>query len=277
MGKARKGTPSAERIAKYWISDEGYKRQVEIKEKYAPDKEEKQIYFAWDLESPHCFACNKETGSWSQGLQRCHIIPFSMTENQNVDNFILMCPDCHQASPTTDNIGFFWKWVRNRTSYEEEMGKLLEDYLSPKDAESYYYHLFEYGPNASIFFDDSILSYLGKLSDAVFVGGKYPKSSIVMGFAEIIQYNTPPSKLFNVDEMNSFYQKKKSFLDVSEREDYEDLLTQVSLEYQKRLDEFNQLSEQQQKQRIEELKRFNNEESKAFADMKAMYERVGVQ
>ena len=194
-----------------------------------------------------------------------------MTENQNVDNFILMCPDCHQASPTTDNIGFFWKWVRNRVSYDEEMEKLVIF------SKNYYYHLFEYGPNASIFFDDSILSYLGKLSDAVFVGGKYPKSSIVMGFAEIIQYDTPPSKLFNVDEMNSFYQKKKSFLDVSKDDDYEDLLTQVSLEYQKRLNEYNQLSEQQQKQRIEELKRFNNEESKAFADMKAMYERVGVQ
>jgi hypothetical protein len=51
MGKARKGTPSAERIAKYWIDGEGFKRQFEIKEKYAPDKQGKRIYFNWMLVS----------------------------------------------------------------------------------------------------------------------------------------------------------------------------------------------------------------------------------
>jgi hypothetical protein len=186
-----------------------------------------------------------------------------------------MCPDCHRASPTTDNIGFFWKWVRNRTSYEEEMGELLEDYLPLQDAQKYCDHLFFGATSKSIHFDDSILFYLGKLSDCVLVRGRFPKSSIVMNFAEVIQYNTPPSKLFNVDEIISFDEQKKSFLDVSKYDDYDELLTQVSLEYQKRLDEYNQLNEQQQKQRIEELKRFNNEESKAFADMKAMYEGVG--
>jgi len=281
MSRVRKTTPSHKKIIEYWTSEEGYKRHKEVK-KYAPSyfKEDsyKTIYLPVDTDSPACFACDKPTPAWHKHLERCHILPWSITENQNVDNFILMCKDCHRASPTITNEEYFWKWVRDREHYNTQSQSMFSNYVSSDDVQKYTGHLFSVYEHKSFLFDLTILDNLKELSEVVPVAGKIADSALTIKMIEVVKYpSTTPSKLFNIDETMTFFEKKEQLLDDDNYEEYYDLIDDYSSDYQKRLDKYNQLSEQQQKQRIEELKRFNNEESKAFIDVEALCGRMRVQ
>jgi hypothetical protein len=95
-----------------------------------------------DYGEPECFACKKlvdavlespkyekmlveddglkkiwEHKEVSKKLQKCHIIPHSLGGDENPKNMFLLCKDCHEESPDTNNPKNFFKWVyRKRNS-----------------------------------------------------------------------------------------------------------------------------------------------------------------
>lgn len=60
-----------------------------------------------------CYACGREAK-----LQRCHIVPHSLGgSDMDVENYFLMCLDCHQQNPDTVYPKLFWHYIRNRPQY----------------------------------------------------------------------------------------------------------------------------------------------------------------
>jgi len=90
----RKKPPSGNEIAKYWHSK-------------LNQKNEDGTYFFpkdFDLYEPICFGCNgwstdnKDPENWdTSGLEKAHIIPFSLGGENEPHNFLLLCRHCHFA------------------------------------------------------------------------------------------------------------------------------------------------------------------------------------
>ena len=100
------------------------------------------IEVVYDHGEPECFACRRlvkgvledeKYDEWlnmkgglkniwnhrdvKKNLQRCHIIPHSLNGSGNPENMFLMCKDCHEESPDTNNPKNFFRYVyRKRKS-----------------------------------------------------------------------------------------------------------------------------------------------------------------
>ena len=101
------------------------------------------IEVVYDWGEPECFACrklvapvldDKDYEQWLEdeeglkkiwnhretrrNLERAHIIPHSLGGNENPDNMFLLCKECHEESPDTNNpknfvektYSIFWRW-----------------------------------------------------------------------------------------------------------------------------------------------------------------------
>lgn len=102
----RDGVPSAKRIHEHWLAKVGGDNDVA-----AWIGENAYDNIMCELEV--CYACGREAK-----LQRCHIRPHSLGgSDTDVDNYFLMCMDCHQNNPDTIYTKLFWHYIRNRPQY----------------------------------------------------------------------------------------------------------------------------------------------------------------
>ena len=84
---------------------------------------------------PSCWACGmpvnpKDCLSWDKydlsvdeiwkssrinaRLQRCHIVAKQFGGSDEPSNLFLMCPNCHEESPDTQNTAAFFRWIYRR-------------------------------------------------------------------------------------------------------------------------------------------------------------------
>ena len=81
-----------------------------------------------------CFACgiptysklkSSEAKKWSTcSLQKAHIIPFGLGGSNELDNYMLLCPECHAAAPDIKDDNAMKYWCANRDVWWS--GKLLD-------------------------------------------------------------------------------------------------------------------------------------------------------
>lgn len=73
----------------------------------------------------------KRFKSWDKAkcLERCHIVPFALTQDDSLDNLILMCKQCHADSPDTSSVDMFQKWLTHRT-HRDPLESLFADFHS---------------------------------------------------------------------------------------------------------------------------------------------------
>jgi hypothetical protein len=65
-------------------------------------------------EEPQCFACG-----WHEingrnlyaHLERAHVIPHSLGGPNAVENYALLCSECHRRAPNVGDPQWFWDWV----------------------------------------------------------------------------------------------------------------------------------------------------------------------
>ena len=94
------------------------------------------IEVVYDWGEPECFACrklvapvldDKDYEQWLEdeeglkkiwnhretrrNLERAHIIPHSLGGNENPDNMFLLCKECHEESPDTNNPKNFFRYI----------------------------------------------------------------------------------------------------------------------------------------------------------------------
>lgn len=96
--KAGVTLPTRKRIIEYWLSDEG-RRRFE--------------FTRWD-ESDSCFAC-----STTIRIERAHIVCRKLGGSDTVENFVLLCYDCHRDSPDSDDPADLFEWTVNGPTPEE--------------------------------------------------------------------------------------------------------------------------------------------------------------
>tara|TARA_R100001443_G_scaffold108138_2_gene118379 strand:+ start:301 stop:846 length:546 start_codon:yes stop_codon:yes gene_type:complete len=99
-------------IAKHYV--EGNSRKVKVN--------------VCDWGEPCCWACGyysrdhkydvrKSDKHWSacwdraDYLEKAHIIPFSLTEDDSLDNFVLLCKECHRKNPNTTSVEAYQIWL----------------------------------------------------------------------------------------------------------------------------------------------------------------------
>lgn len=80
-----------------------------------------------------CFGCEKYYGddTWEKNrLEKAHIIPFSILkeakENENVENMVLLCKNCHHLAPDTNLSKLFWRWLYKRRIEASSLNTLKE-------------------------------------------------------------------------------------------------------------------------------------------------------
>lgn len=126
--------PSHKVIFDYWkdkcITDKG---EVAIEGKYSYNN---SILVITDWGEPSCWGCDKPIDIYSNPaysldvkynvraiwdykevrnkLQRCHIQPRALTQNNQPDNIFLLCKRCHRDSPDYINPQFFFKYIYNK-------------------------------------------------------------------------------------------------------------------------------------------------------------------
>lgn len=103
MGR-RPTTPKEEVIFKYWKQKDNLEKLGEAN---------------LGIKPKGCFAC----GNRLKGIERCHIIPFILCKNSNIDNMHLLCPVCHRESECHEN---YWSWIKwkRKTEYLDDMQHL---------------------------------------------------------------------------------------------------------------------------------------------------------
>jgi len=123
----RKAPPSIRKIVRYWSSEDGEKvlDQLEAAHKIDLDKMR-------GVKGDSCWACSRPN---SKDLERCHIVPHANDGNNEANNFVLMCSDCHAESPTLSDTYYFWEWLSNREHYVFKWVKDITKHLEllPQD------------------------------------------------------------------------------------------------------------------------------------------------
>lgn len=72
----------------------------------------------WCDASTRCWSCADEVR-----CERCHIIPRSLGGSDEPDNLVLLCHQCHQENPNTEDPQLFWEWLKSRSSIGNESWK----------------------------------------------------------------------------------------------------------------------------------------------------------
>lgn len=147
MDKKRKALPSVGKIFDYW-----------------KDKHEITGFCFIDWGEPSCPSCgnpihniefeNKEKylkylkrGEFEKlwntcvGLERHHIIPYSMGGGDNLDNLFLLCEQCHVLAPMTKNPVIFFNWLKvpkphSRSEVNKRQAEELSKYIDTNFTQS---------------------------------------------------------------------------------------------------------------------------------------------
>jgi hypothetical protein len=89
-------------IADYWIKNSNIS--------------ELELNFDWADAHTHCWNCGDDRFRKSHktpSLERCHIVPHSLGGSDSPDNYVLLCKDCHQEAPNTNNPNDMWDWIKS--------------------------------------------------------------------------------------------------------------------------------------------------------------------
>ena len=116
--------PSVVKIIKYWMDNNIF-------------EDEPSSWFnpAIDVGEPSCFGCGLWTDNWDikhkdnrrntwqkcwkgategLGLERAHVIPYSLGGSDEPSNFVMLCAECHADAPNVNNREYFLRWVLRR-------------------------------------------------------------------------------------------------------------------------------------------------------------------
>lgn len=111
--------PSRWAIADYWWSQ--------------PDAEWKKFApHHVDPGEPHCFACGyweerwdrprRSEDRWNRArLDRAHIVPHALGGTADASNLLLLCSECHAASPDWPERSAMAGWIAKRPARDEEL------------------------------------------------------------------------------------------------------------------------------------------------------------
>lgn len=94
---ARLGTPTSRAIALYW----------EEHESEFPEN----MRLAYGSDAYACMSCGYEAET-PGGIERAHLQCFAYKQNQAVENFVLLCHECHRSMPAFDDAALALAWVR---------------------------------------------------------------------------------------------------------------------------------------------------------------------
>ncbi|MDB5087143.1 MAG: hypothetical protein JWR09_1137 [Mucilaginibacter sp.] len=171
----KRSMPSKANIARYWKDEKCYKL----------------LNYIMDWGEPSCWACGKWIESYDSDpneledvfsiwndhpyLERCHIVP-KMHGGCNCEaNLVLLCRDCHKASPDSKDPNLFIKWVFNRKSHFHYVSVEFKEALE----------VLEYEPkeeDCELFISEEFKEFY--FQSAVFVGGKISMATRVACFIE---------------------------------------------------------------------------------------------
>lgn len=162
-----------------------------------------------DIGEPVCWACGKPFSkhddsykTWQElwdskyiksSLNRCHIIPRALCNNDEPHNLFLMCEICHHESPDTSNTKAFFRWVydkrktyslgvRNPFSLLAEINNELERRHMPDfDTIANYLQINGLMPN---FETDKMKEHLRQHVNSH--GGRYNENSLIIGITDYL-------------------------------------------------------------------------------------------
>jgi hypothetical protein len=88
----------------------------------------REFRFVIDSGEPACFACGYYEEHWDRPddvkqrwngaqLERAHILAESIGGSPDVENFLLLCRQCHRDAPMTNTPNLLLNWARNRESW----------------------------------------------------------------------------------------------------------------------------------------------------------------
>ena len=128
--------PKHSDIVKYWKDIGITSKGTVVNLKEANFEEDVEIVIV-DIGEPTCWGCDKPInkvfenkrynkliksdpfGIWNlkpvaSSLERAHISPRALTNNNDVSNLFLLCPNCHKISPDHVNESHFFRFVHTR-------------------------------------------------------------------------------------------------------------------------------------------------------------------
>ena len=100
--------------------------------------------FFLDWGEPTCFGCDQgwegkyditnPKASWPEivrcweraPLQRCHIVPRSLSGSDHPSNIVLMCRECHDLAPDTSDREMFFRWAKAQSWYQRRVRELRQ-------------------------------------------------------------------------------------------------------------------------------------------------------
>jgi hypothetical protein len=85
-----------------------------------------------DIGEPSCFACGFYDSGWDRNdrverrwndsnLERAHVIAASQGGSCSVDNFVLLCANCHADAPMTLFAPTMFAWIRSRECFRKTL------------------------------------------------------------------------------------------------------------------------------------------------------------
>ena len=132
MAQKRESMPTCQKIADWWVSEEGQNRIRELEAQYDISLGSK--LGSIDQDCAHCWACDmtprstpKRYNAKDLGLERCHIVAHAHGGSGHPSNLLIMCSDCHKASPDLLDEGVFWWWFNGvKSDLSNKVQKLME-------------------------------------------------------------------------------------------------------------------------------------------------------
>ena len=105
-----------------------YVRRSAIAKRYVEGNNRKVKVNVCDWGEPCCWACGyysrehkydvrKSDKHWSacwdraKYLEKAHIVPFALTGDDSLENFVLLCKECHRKNPNTTSVEAYQIWL----------------------------------------------------------------------------------------------------------------------------------------------------------------------
>lgn len=79
----------------------------EIVDYWSEHEDECGLSVDWSEAHERCWRCGCK-----RGLQRCHIVPYSLGGEDTPSNLVLLCGRCHLDNPNVADPEVMWDWIR---------------------------------------------------------------------------------------------------------------------------------------------------------------------
>lgn len=128
---ARVQTPKS-KIAEYWLATAEGRARLPVNET------------SIDWGEPNCFACgwwatraDEAPELWSvwnrAALDRCHLVPAALGGEDEPENLVLLCIQCHQDAPDVADPTYMLRWIERRESWINRGMRLLQKAFEDAD------------------------------------------------------------------------------------------------------------------------------------------------